>query len=240
MFRSGRAASAAAGASHPRRATGRRTVWAACSALLDYPTPELVAGLDELSAAVGRLPATYADAAAAARRRTCGPRTCGRCRRSTSPPSTTPGAARSTSPTSPTATPAGAGWRWCSSSRPTAGRASSSTPATRVGSCPTTCARCSSSAPTVDADGAWRLLLDHRAGVEMLRLALAEAESPWHDAVLALCDTLPALRGDEADGGAPAHRAGPPGRGGRPAAVPDRPADPRGPPTAPAMTTSSG
>jgi hypothetical protein len=28
-------------------------VWAACSALLDYPSPELLAALDELAAAVG-------------------------------------------------------------------------------------------------------------------------------------------------------------------------------------------
>lgn len=60
---------------------------------------------------------------------------------------------------------------------------------------------------TVDADGAWRLLLDHRAGLEMLRLALAGWErsegrgtgSPWLGAVVAVCDTLPALQGEEAD-----------------------------------------
>lgn len=50
---------------------------------------------------------------------------------------------------------------------------------------------------TVDVDGAWRLLLDHRAGLEMLRMALAD--SPWQGAVVAVCDTLPALRGDEAE-----------------------------------------
>jgi nitrate reductase molybdenum cofactor assembly chaperone NarJ/NarW len=59
---------------------------------------------------------------------------------------------------------------------------------------------------TVDADGAWRLLNDHRAAVEMLRLALTgwrnddgTTGSPWRGALLALCDTLPALKGDEAD-----------------------------------------
>ena len=59
---------------------------------------------------------------------------------------------------------------------------------------------------TVDADGAWRLLNDHRAGIEMLRLALASwrnddgtTGSPWLGALLALCATLPELRGDEAD-----------------------------------------
>lgn len=60
---------------------------------------------------------------------------------------------------------------------------------------------------TVDADGAWRLLLDHRAGLEMLRLALTGWErsdgrgtgSPWLGAVAAVCDTLPTLQGEEAD-----------------------------------------
>ena len=59
---------------------------------------------------------------------------------------------------------------------------------------------------TADVDAAWRLLLDHRAGVEMLRLALADwrnrdgsAGSPWHGAIRALCDTLPELAGEEAD-----------------------------------------
>ena len=51
----------------------------------------------------------------------------------------------------------------------------------------------------VDVQGAWRLLLDHRAGLEMLRLALADAGSPWCDVVVALCATLPVLQGDEAD-----------------------------------------
>ncbi len=51
----------------------------------------------------------------------------------------------------------------------------------------------------VDPDAAWQLLLDHRAGVEMLRLALAEAGSPWLGALEALCATLPALRGEESE-----------------------------------------
>jgi nitrate reductase delta subunit len=58
---------------------------------------------------------------------------------------------------------------------------------------------------TIDPDGCWRLLNDHRAGVEMLRIALAgwrnadgSTGSPWHGAVRALCDTLPELAGDEA------------------------------------------
>jgi nitrate reductase delta subunit len=59
---------------------------------------------------------------------------------------------------------------------------------------------------TVDADVAWRLLTENRAGVEMLRIALAgwhnqdgSTGSPWHGAVRALCDTLPRLAGDEQD-----------------------------------------
>ncbi len=60
---------------------------------------------------------------------------------------------------------------------------------------------------TVHPDAARRLLLDHRAGLEMLRLALAGwrrtdgrgTGSPWLGAVTAVCDTLPALRGDERD-----------------------------------------
>ncbi|MFN8193227.1 MAG: nitrate reductase molybdenum cofactor assembly chaperone [Nocardioidaceae bacterium] len=52
---------------------------------------------------------------------------------------------------------------------------------------------------TVDPHGAWRLLLDHRAGIEMLRLALARAASPWHGALEALCASLPELQGDEAE-----------------------------------------
>jgi nitrate reductase delta subunit len=57
---------------------------------------------------------------------------------------------------------------------------------------------------TVDPDGAWRLLNDHRAGIEMLRLALAgwrnddgTIGSPWAGALRALCATLPVLQGEE-------------------------------------------
>ena len=48
-----------------------------------------------------------------------------------------------------------------------------------------------------DPDGAWRLLNDNRAGIEMLRIALADKASPWHDVVLALCETLPELKGED-------------------------------------------
>ncbi|MGN0065511.1 MAG: nitrate reductase molybdenum cofactor assembly chaperone [Nocardioides sp.] len=59
---------------------------------------------------------------------------------------------------------------------------------------------------TVDQDGAWKLLNDHRAGVEMLRLALQRwrnddgtTGSPWAAAMVALSATLPTLQGEEAD-----------------------------------------
>ena len=84
---------------------------------------------------------------------------------------------------------------------------------------------------TIDADTAWRLLTDHRAGVEMLRLALTgwrnddgTTGSPWAAALLALSGTLPVLAGDEADAvrrlveqGPPAEEVGLSGYGADPA-----------------------
>ena len=52
-------------------------------------------------------------------------------------------------------------------------------------------------AATVDRDLGRGLLLDHRAGLELLRLGLAEEESPWAGAVAAVCATLPPLKGEE-------------------------------------------
>lgn len=46
---------------------------------------------------------------------------------------------------------------------------------------------------------AWGLLLDHRAGLELLRIALRDQDSPWAGAVEAVTATLPTLRGDEMD-----------------------------------------
>jgi nitrate reductase molybdenum cofactor assembly chaperone NarJ/NarW len=54
-------------------------------------------------------------------------------------------------------------------------------------------------AATVDRDRGRQLMLDHRAGLELLRLSLTETSSPWAGAVEAVCATLPALRGDERD-----------------------------------------
>ena len=50
---------------------------------------------------------------------------------------------------------------------------------------------------SADMAEALRLLLEHRAGLEVLRLALLEADSRWADAVVAVCATLPPLDGDE-------------------------------------------
>jgi nitrate reductase delta subunit len=52
-------------------------------------------------------------------------------------------------------------------------------------------------AATVDQRLGRGLLLDHRAGLELLRLSLQEAGSGWAGAVAAVCATLPPLKGDE-------------------------------------------
>ena len=84
---------------------------------------------------------------------------------------------------------------------------------------------------TVDAAIARRLLEDHRAGVEMLRLALlgwrnddGSVGSPWAAALLAVCGTLTELKGEDADAvrrlveqGPPAEEVGLSGYGADPA-----------------------
>lgn len=52
-------------------------------------------------------------------------------------------------------------------------------------------------AATIDLAQGRQLLLDHRAGLELLRLGLAESGSRWTGAVEAVTATLPALQGDE-------------------------------------------
>ncbi len=52
-------------------------------------------------------------------------------------------------------------------------------------------------AATIDRERGRQLVLDHRAGLELLRLALAESGSRWAGAVEAVTATLPPLRGDE-------------------------------------------
>lgn len=51
----------------------------------------------------------------------------------------------------------------------------------------------------VDQKLGWGLLLDHRAGLELLRLSLRDSGTPWAPLVEALAATLPPLRGDEWD-----------------------------------------
>jgi nitrate reductase delta subunit len=50
---------------------------------------------------------------------------------------------------------------------------------------------------TADVAGARVLLLEHRAGLELLRLALEDAHSPWANVLQAVCATLPPLVGDD-------------------------------------------
>ena len=50
---------------------------------------------------------------------------------------------------------------------------------------------------TADLAGARVLLLEHRAGLELLRLALEDAHSPWAQVLQAVSATLPVLAGDD-------------------------------------------
>ena len=54
-------------------------------------------------------------------------------------------------------------------------------------------------AATIDRDLGRDLMLDHRAGLELLRLSLRDMGSPWAGLVDAVTSTLPPLRGDERD-----------------------------------------
>ncbi len=54
-------------------------------------------------------------------------------------------------------------------------------------------------AATVDQERGRSLILDHRAGLELLRISLADMSSPWAALIDAVTATLPALRGDERD-----------------------------------------
>ena len=54
-------------------------------------------------------------------------------------------------------------------------------------------------AATVDQELGRGLILDHRAGLELLHLSLADMSSPWAALIDAVTATLPALRGDERD-----------------------------------------
>src|SRR5699024_2637108 len=48
-----------------------------------------------------------------------------------------------------------------------------------------------------DPEAAWKLLNDHRVGIQLLHRALTERDSPWRHATEALRATLPELEGDD-------------------------------------------
>jgi nitrate reductase molybdenum cofactor assembly chaperone NarJ/NarW len=54
-------------------------------------------------------------------------------------------------------------------------------------------------AATIDRDLGRDLMLDHRAGLELLRLSLRDVRSPWANLIDAVTATLPPLRGEERD-----------------------------------------
>jgi nitrate reductase molybdenum cofactor assembly chaperone NarJ/NarW len=65
-------------------------------------------------------------------------------------------------------------------------------------------------AASSDSDAATRLLCSHRAGIELLRLALREENSPWAYVLESVSATLPDLRGDELTAIAKLAAEGPP------------------------------
>ena len=54
-------------------------------------------------------------------------------------------------------------------------------------------------AATIDRERGRQLMLDHRAGLELLRLSLRDMRSPWASLLDAVTATLPPLRGEERD-----------------------------------------
>lgn len=78
-------------------------------------------------------------------------------------------------------------------------------------------------AATTDPDAGTRLLIEHRAGLELLRLALTDAGSPYADALAAVSATLPPLAGPEREAVARLAAEGPPNEdvGLEPFAPPD-------------------
>ncbi|KES05053.1 nitrate reductase [Streptomyces toyocaensis] len=61
-----------------------------------------------------------------------------------------------------------------------------------------------------DPETGLRLLTEHRAGLELLRLALLDDRAPWADLLSSVSATLPALAGDERDAVARLAAEGPP------------------------------
>jgi nitrate reductase delta subunit len=66
-------------------------------------------------------------------------------------------------------------------------------------------------AATVDADAGTKLLQEHRAGLELLGLALTDAGSPYAAATAAVSATLPSLHGPVREAVARLAAQGPPG-----------------------------
>lgn len=65
-------------------------------------------------------------------------------------------------------------------------------------------------AATIDRDLGRDLMLDHRAGLELLRLSLRDMDSPWTPLLDAVTATLPPLRGEERDAVSRLAAEGPP------------------------------
>ena len=65
-------------------------------------------------------------------------------------------------------------------------------------------------AATVDQEQGRNLILEHRAGLELLRLSLRDKRSPWVRVLDAVSSTLPPLRGDEREAVARLAAEGPP------------------------------
>jgi len=82
------------------------------------------------------------------------------------------------------------------------------------------------------------LMLDHRAGLELLRLSLRDMGSPWASLVEAVTATLPPLRGDERDAVRRLAAEGPPEEevGLAPFAPPEYMPEPRRPVSLPLPT----
>ena len=78
-------------------------------------------------------------------------------------------------------------------------------------------------AATADLDRGRGLLLEHRAGLELLRLALVDCGSAYAEALVAVCSTLPPLAGGDCEAVARLAAEGPPGEdvGLEPFAPPD-------------------
>lgn len=62
----------------------------------------------------------------------------------------------------------------------------------------------------VDVDSAWKLLCDHRVGIELLHRALRERDSDWWPVIQALRTTLPVLDGSDEEALAKLIADGPP------------------------------